>query len=307
MPKPKSIKSYTDPEFADIKQWYNEHMAPSVIDHNDQRVYENVYHQGKFPGIFQLSSKGAQKFFLQAKPRSIVDIAALTSIYRPGPLAADVDKLWLKPEKFDWGHPLPNETLKETKNLLIFQEDVMNLAHHVGGFPMEQCDEIRRAIMKRNISAGPELLAKAKKLEDDFVAGAVTKGVPESIARKIYEKILFMAGYGFNRCIIQNQEIQVIRDGTKSLIRLKDVLPGDFVYSRDEKTQKCICVKVKNVHYNGKKKLVQLRLKSGETVKCTLDHKFRVQETGEMLPLWEIVQKQLTIVVHTVKEDLAHQ
>lgn len=200
MSKITSIKKIK-PTFQDIKQWYDNYLDPKLINHNDQQVYKNVYHEGRFPGIFQLSSRGAQKFFIQAKPTSITDIAALTSIYRPGPLAAKVDKLWIEcsEKSYDWGHPLINETLKETRGLLIFQEGVMALANRVGGFPLDQTDEVRRAIMKRNISAGAELVAKAKALEDDFINGAEQKGVPRTIAHDAYQRILWMAGYGFNK------------------------------------------------------------------------------------------------------------
>lgn len=84
-------------------------------------------------------------------------------------------------------------------NCIIFQEDVMNLAHHVGGFPMDKCDEVRRAIMKRSISGGEEAKKKAKELEDSFVQGAVSKGLTEELAKKTYQAILYMAGYGFNK------------------------------------------------------------------------------------------------------------
>ena len=190
-----------EPEFSDVRKWFEDNMGLDKIDLNDQKVYEHVYHDGHFPDIFQCTSKGAQKFFIKAKPRSIIDIAALTSIYRPGPLAADVDKLWLEHEKdpYDWGHPLINETLKETRGLLVFQEAVMHLANKVAGFPMEQCDEVRRAIMKRSISGGEAAKKKVKELEDSFVQGAIKNGVPEPIAKKAYETIGFMSGYGFNK------------------------------------------------------------------------------------------------------------
>lgn len=86
-----------------------------------------------------------------------------------------------------------------THNCLIFQEDVMQLAEIVGGFPKDQCDNVRRAIMKRDLSKGDAAIKEAKKLEDDYVKGAMTKGVPEATARKSYETILWFAGYGFNR------------------------------------------------------------------------------------------------------------
>lgn len=190
------------PTFKNVREWYDKHLHPDVNDYDDQKVYEYVYHEGRFAGVFQLTSGGAQKLFVAAKPRSIVDIAVLTSIYRPGPLAANVDKLYLKArkgEKYEWGHPLFEKVLGKTDNLLIFQESVMDLAEHVGGFPKDQCDNVRRAIMKRDLSKGDAAKAEAKRLEDDFVAGAVKNGVEEVTARKAYQNILWFAGYGFNR------------------------------------------------------------------------------------------------------------
>jgi DNA polymerase-3 subunit alpha len=198
----KRKEGLSDPKFSDVREWYDKHLHPDVNDYNDQKVYEYVYHEGRFAGIFQLTSGGAQKLFVAAKPRSIVDIAVLTSIYRPGPLAANVDKLYLKArkgEKYEWGHPLFEKVLGPTNNLLIFQESVMDLAEHVGGFPKDQCDNVRRAIMKRDLSKGDAAKAEAKRLEDDFVAGAVKNGVEELTARKAYQNILWFAGYGFNR------------------------------------------------------------------------------------------------------------
>jgi DNA polymerase-3 subunit alpha len=188
------------PTFKDVRAWYEEHLAPSKINFDDPKPYE-VYEKARWGGIFQLTSQGAQRLFVKAKPKSIIDIAALTSIYRPGPLAANVDNLWLKhaEEPYDWGHPLINDTLKETRGLLVFQEGVMALANKVAGFPLAECDEVRRAIMKRNLSAGDAAKKKVKELEDSFVAGAVKNGVPESVARRMYETICFMSGYGFNK------------------------------------------------------------------------------------------------------------
>lgn len=186
--------------FADVRAWHDDHLHPSKLDFDDPKPYE-VYEHGKWGAIFQLTSQGAQRLFVKAKPKSIIDIAALTSIYRPGPLAAHVDKLWLEHEHepYDWGHPLINETLKETRGLLVFQEGVMALANKVAGFPMAETDEVRRAIMKRSISGGEAAKKKVKELEDSFVNGCVANGVPEPTARKAYQTVCFMSGYGFNR------------------------------------------------------------------------------------------------------------
>jgi DNA polymerase-3 subunit alpha len=190
-----------DVTFHNVRDWFAEHMHPDVLDFDDQKVYEYVYHAGRWGGIFQLTSSGAQQLFTKAQPRSLVDIATLTSIYRPGPLAAEVDKLYLKHatgEPYKWGHPSINKTLEKTKGLIIFQEQVMQLANEVAGFPQEECDEVRRAIMKRSISGGAAAVEKANELRDNFVKGSVARGVPFKVADDLYDKILYFSGYGFN-------------------------------------------------------------------------------------------------------------
>ena len=81
-----------EPTFEQVRKFYNERLHPDTIDFNDQNVFKNVFHKGRWAGIFQFTEPGAQKFCVSAKPESIIDIAAITSIFRPGPLSAGVDK-----------------------------------------------------------------------------------------------------------------------------------------------------------------------------------------------------------------------
>jgi len=202
MAKLTSIKDVSC-EFEDIKRWFDNHMSLDKIDLNDQDVYEYVYHDGRFPGIFQCTAAPTQKFFRHAQPRTIIDIAALTSIWRPGPLAAHVDKLYLESKnegkEYDWGDKRINELLKDTYGLLIFQEGVMMLAEKVAGFPKEKCDEVRRAIMKRSISGGDAAKAKVDEMKSDFVTGAIKNGYSKVVAEDLYEKIAYFSGYAFNK------------------------------------------------------------------------------------------------------------
>jgi len=188
--------------FQDTKDWYLNNLAPDVVDLDDQHVYENVYHQGKWAGVFQCTQQGAQRFFKRAKPKSIIDIATLTSIYRPGPLAAKVDDLYVdarQGKQYDWGDLRINRILKKTDGLIIFQEQVMQLAHEVAGMPLEECDKLRKAIMKRTIGGGEESKKKAQSMRDNFVIGAVANSYDKSVAENLYDRILWFAGYGFNK------------------------------------------------------------------------------------------------------------
>lgn len=191
-----------NPTFVQIREWFDKHMDPKNLNLNDQRVYEYVYHEGRFAGIFQLANAGAQRLFTKAKPRSIIDIATLTSIYRPGPLAANVDKLYIdsknNPEKIDYQHPLIEKVLKSTYNCIIFQEQTMKLCSVVAGFPEAETDTMRRNIMKRTAAKKEDSAAEMKRAKDDFVSGALKNGVPEKVSGALYDKILYFSGYGFN-------------------------------------------------------------------------------------------------------------
>mgnify|MGYP001354999835 CR=1 FL=1 len=99
-------------------------------------VYENIFHKGKWIGIFQFAEQGAQSFAKRAKPRSIIDISAITSIYRPGPLSAGVDKSYVDAKEDPGSVKYLNQTVKdvtkETHGYLIFQEQIAMLAHKLG-------------------------------------------------------------------------------------------------------------------------------------------------------------------------------
>ena len=190
-----------EPSFVEIKSWFDERMSPKNIDFNDQSVYENIYHAGKWAAIFQCTQRGTQALFKRAKPESVVDIATLTAIYRPGPLSAKVDKLYINNKKnpgaVDYGHPLIKEVLEETYGCIIFQEQVMKLCNLVAGIPKAECNAMRK--MMKPVGSGNENVKKARALKKKFISGAVANGVNEQTSIELYEKILYFAGYGFNK------------------------------------------------------------------------------------------------------------
>lgn len=199
------IKSEENREikFDEIKQWYNENLSPSKIDLNDKKVYENVYHKGRWAGIFQATQKPVQNFFQKAKPENVSDIATLTSIWRPGPLTANVHDLYLKSkidgEMFDWGDQRINDVLKESYNCMIFQESVMEIANKIAGFPLEECDNVRKAIMKKSSNPTEEDKKKAIDLKNKFIDGCESNNLDKNIASQLYENIQKYASYGFNK------------------------------------------------------------------------------------------------------------
>jgi hypothetical protein len=168
--KIKKIENISQPTFHDVRKWYDNHLHPDVNDYNDQSVYKYVYHEGRFPGVFQLTSNGAQKLFKQAKPESIIDIAVLTSIYRPGPLAAKVDKIYLESKagnKFDWGHPIFEKVLGQTYNCLTGDMKVLTDSGEI------RIDEIEQGMTI------PSLNESTGEIVQDKVIAKVNNGIKE--------------------------------------------------------------------------------------------------------------------------------
>lgn len=297
-------ENISNPNFSQIKEWFDNHMATEVIDFDDQNVYENVYHKAstRSPGVFQLTSKGAQKLFEKGKPRSLIDIATLTSVFRPGPLAANVDKLYLEnklnPSNIDYKHPLIKQVLEPTFSCIIFQEQLMSLCNVVAGFPKSECDKVRKNILKRQGGNPEESMKKAKAMKDAFVDGAIKNGVKENVASKLWDDILYFAGYGFNLTCSYDTEVSVYNSNGEFIKneQIQNVNSGDFVRSRDEATQKDIFVEVVQRHDHGVQDLFEIELDTGEKVKCSMDHKFRTTD-GRMIPLKQIIIEGCSIVM----------
>lgn len=193
-----------NPSMEDVYKFYNENLHPDIIDPKDQKVFNYVYKQGNFPGIFQFSETAAQSFCKKAQPESIVEIAAITSIFRPGPLHASGDKLYIesrhgrREELVE--HPIIEEILGPTHYVLTFQEQFMMLANKLAGFSLEESDNLRKLLVKPITSLGDDLKKKRIEAGEKFITGCVENGLTEQRAKKLWEQeILGFISYGFNK------------------------------------------------------------------------------------------------------------
>lgn len=191
-----------EPTFSQINEWYRDNLAPGSVPELPE-VFENVYHKGRFPGIFQCTSTPAQKFFQGCQPNSVEEFTALTSIFRPGPLAANVDKIYQNaknnPTKIDYKHPLIKKVLEPTYGCIVYQEQLMKLCEVVAGFPSNETDTVRRNILKRSASKAGKQSEELKQMRDQFVSGSVGNGVDKNVANELWDNIVYFAGYGFNK------------------------------------------------------------------------------------------------------------
>ena len=187
------------PTFADIQEYYNKHLHPDVIDLENQEVYENIFHAERWAGIFQFTEQGAQKFCTRVKPYNIIDVSAITSIYRPGPLAANVHDEYVEAKKsphyIKYLTDESREITEETYGFLIFQEQIALLAHKLGGLTLDEGNLLRKVLTKKGTGKG-----RAKgKLHDKFIAGCAKNGISRDEAQTLWDKFEYFSGYGFNK------------------------------------------------------------------------------------------------------------
>jgi len=191
-----------DPSFEDVKKWYDENLDPNVLDLDNQTVYKNIFHKGKWGGIFQFTEGGAQTFCKKAKPTSIIDISAVTSIYRPGPLSAKVHVHYAKakknPKTVEYLHPLVKEVTKETHGFLIFQEQIALLAHKLGkDLTLDEGNMLRKLLTKKGTTG--KTYEKKQKIYKKFIEGCTEKGISQADSEKLWKTFEYFSGYGFNK------------------------------------------------------------------------------------------------------------
>ncbi|MBI4951019.1 MAG: DNA polymerase III subunit alpha [Myxococcales bacterium] len=151
---------------------------------------------GETNGVFQLESSGMQQLFKDLRPDAFEDIVAAVALYRPGPLGSGMVKDFVdckhgrKP--IARMHPLVDELLKPTYGVIVYQEQVMQIAQRLARYTLGGADLLRRAMGKKK----PEEMQKQKA---SFVAGALDNGVSAEDAERIFGLLEFFAGYGFNK------------------------------------------------------------------------------------------------------------
>jgi DNA polymerase-3 subunit alpha len=189
------------PTFDQVKEFYDKNLHPSVMNLDDQAVYKNVFHKGRWIGIFQFTEQGAQRFAVQAQPRSIIDIAAITSIYRPGPLSAEVDKAYVEakdaPNSVRYLNDMVKEVTKETHGFLIFQEQIALLAHKLGkDLTLDEGNLLRKVLTKKGTGKGHEV---KEAIKEKFIAGCREKGIIDHDSYGLWRTFEYFSGYGFNK------------------------------------------------------------------------------------------------------------
>jgi len=179
-----------------IEQVRGEKLDLPTLALDDATTYEKVFHTGLTSGVFQFESQGMRDVLRRYKPTAVEDLTALNALYRPGPIQGGmiddfIDRKWGR-KKIEYELPELETMLKETLGVIVYQEQVMQIANRLAGYSLGEADLLRRAMGKKN-------LEEMGKQRQRFVKGALDRGFPQKKVEKIFDLMEQFAGYGFNK------------------------------------------------------------------------------------------------------------
>ena len=179
-----------------IKQHQGISIDIDELSLDDKKTYE-MLGQGNAMGVFQLESGGMRDLLKKMRPTEFEDLISVNALYRPGPMGSGMLDDFIKrkrgEQKISYPHPKLEGVLKSTYGIILYQEQVMQIASVIAGFSMAQADDLRKAM-------GKKIVSEMKKMRSFFIEGcAKTHQVPEAQANQLFDLIDFFAGYGFNR------------------------------------------------------------------------------------------------------------
>ena len=246
-------------------------IDPVKLPLDDKKTYE-LLQRGDAKGVFQLESDGIRELLKQMKPDNIRDLIAVLALYRPGPLSGGMVDSYVNRkhgrETWDYPHPVLKDVLDETYGVMCYQEQIMRILNRLGGIELSKAYACIKAISKK-------LHDKIEAFRADFMKGTAERGVAANVADDIFGKIVHFAGYGFNKCVVGDTEIQDAETGEIRTVR--DIyetgrLPKVHALGNDMKLRQRA---VTAVMANGVHPVFRLTTQLGHSIVATGNHPFR--------------------------------
>jgi DNA polymerase-3 subunit alpha len=176
-----------------VNQTRNVEIDIENIPLEDKKTFQ-LFSEGKTTAVFQFESAPMREYLRKLNPNSINDLAAMNALYRPGPMEFINDFIARKHgmKKFSYQHPEIEPILKETYGIIVYQEQVIQIANKIGGLSLAEADLLRRAMGKKDLKV-------MKQQKEKFIEGAQKNNITEKAAANIFEAINKFANYGFNK------------------------------------------------------------------------------------------------------------
>jgi DNA-directed DNA polymerase III PolC len=224
---------------------------------DDKKTYE-MLSEAKTFGVFQLESSGMRDALRGLRPEQLEDLIAMVSLYRPGPMELIPDFIQRKHgrSKITYEHPAMEKFTRETYGIMVYQEQIMQIASEMAGFTMGEADILRRAMGKKD----RELMAKQR---EKFLTGCRERNTSAAKAERVWELMEKFAGYGFNKCLSGDTLVEMADGSRKPITEVGD---GDLVLTKDGPFS------ARRVRPSGVRQVGRLTLGNGMTLRCTPDH-----------------------------------
>lgn len=250
-----------------------------------------LFASGRTNGVFQLETKLGQEWAAKVKPQNIEEISALISLLRPGALESGMSESYVDikfgKKQPSYIHPSLEPILKNTNSAMVYQEQAIRIARDIAGFNLEEADELRKSIGKKDT-------ALMSKLKQKFLDGCLNNKINKEVAEEIFSWIEKSQRYSFNHCLSGDTKIRSIHgsypiehlykirnepeyavDKRRNRLRQKWNAENKYFYgfSLDEKEQ-VVRNKIIDIQPAGVQSLYKITLKNGYSVRATVNHKF---------------------------------
>ena len=178
-----------------IEQGHGKTIDIDNLELDDPNVYK-LFARGDTVGIFQFESSGMRDYLRKLSPSKFTDITAMNALYRPGPLDSGMINTYIEckngQKKMEFLHPILEDILGSTYGVIVFQEQVLQIANNLAGYSLGRADLLRKAMGKKDAN----LMAQQKK---EFLAGADKKKIDRKISEEVFHQIETFARYGFGK------------------------------------------------------------------------------------------------------------
>lgn len=311
-----------------IKETTGESIDIYKIPLNVSGVYE-LFRNGYNGDVFHFGSKGLTEYSKELQPENIEDLIAMIALYRPGAMESNAHNEYVLLKKGErepqYDYMLKSIT-KSTYGLYITQEQIMQAVQVLGGFDLDEADDVRRAMGKKK----RDLLDSYKQ---KFIEGAIKNKCPKDEAEKIWEKLEKFAGYGFNKCISGNERFYQIGHNKKSSSTYHATIGEMYKIRNDYSYAKAIgktslytkyrrgygcCFslnennvlvkrKIKDIRFEGVKPIYRVTLENNAHIDVTLNHKFPTSNGEKRLEDIDIDNDLLYVNAGYLQEDTSYR
>ncbi len=243
---------------------------------NDPLAIE-MANKGDLRCVFQYDSDGIRKLVQRGGVTSFDDLVAYAALYRPGCLTMGMDARYYKRKKGEeeyFLHPLIEPVLGGTYGVMVFQEQVMQILHVVGGIPLIYCEKVRKAISKKKVEA-------FQKYKEMFlINGQKNLQANLDFVQNLWDQVVAFADYGFNKSVLMYTKIPYIKNGEIHQKQIKDFVPGDIVFCINQEGE-IVETEVVALHDHGELEGFEVTFDDGYQVTCSANHKF-LTENGQV-------------------------